>query len=51
MYNLEMIIRLAYDIESHNNHKFRRYFMNRLMGRPMYENICVILQMEDYMMV
>lgn len=49
VYNLEMVIRLAYAIDSHNGLKFRQFIMNRLMGRPMYENVCVILKMEDYM--
>ena len=43
VYNLEMVIRLAYAIDSHNSLKFRKYIMNRLMGRPMYENVCVFL--------
>ena len=43
VYNLEMVIRLAYAINSDNSHKFRKYIMNRLMGRPMYENVCVFL--------
>ena len=47
VYNLEMIIRLAYAIDSHNSHKFRKYIMNRLMGRPMYENVCIMLNMTD----
>ena len=49
VYNLEIVIRLAYAIESPNSYKFRQFIMNRLMGRPIYENICVILKMEDYM--
>ena len=49
VYNLEMVIRLAYAIKSPNNHKFRLFIMNRLMARPIYENVCVILKMEDYM--
>ena len=49
VYNLEMVIRLAYAIETPNCHKFRQFIMNRLMGRPMYENVCVILKKEDYM--
>ena len=48
VYNLEMVIRLAYAIKSPNSHKFRQFIMNRLMGRPIYENVCVILKMEDY---
>ena len=43
LYNLEMVIRLAYAIDSDNSRKFRKYIMNRLMGRPMYENVCVVL--------
>lgn len=53
VYNLEMVIRLAYAIDSDNSRKFfgersgkadyRKYIMNRLMGRPMYENVCVVL--------
>ena len=42
MYSLEMVIRLAYAIDSH---KFRQYIMNRLMGRPMYENVCITLEL------
>ena len=45
VYNLEMVIHLAYAINSHNSHKFRKYIMNRLMGRPMYENICLTLEL------
>lgn len=45
LYNLEMVIRLAYAIDSHNSHKFRKYIMNRLMGRPMYENVCLTLEL------
>ena len=48
VYNLEMIIRLAYAIDSHNSQKFRQFIMNRLMGRPMYENMCVTLHLSDY---
>ena len=44
-----MVIRLAYAIDSNNSRKFRQFIMNRLMGRPMYENVCVTLKMEDYM--
>ena len=44
VYNLEMVIRLAYVIDSHNSLKFRQYIMNRLMGRPMYENVCLTLE-------
>ena len=43
MYNLEMVIRLAYAIESDNSREFRQFIMNRLMDRPMYENVCVVL--------
>ena len=32
VYNLEMVIRLAYAIDSPNSHKFRQYIMNRLMS-------------------
>lgn len=49
VYNLEMVIRLAYAIDSDNSLKFRKFIMNRLMGRPIYENVCVILKIEDYM--
>ena len=48
VYNLEIVIRLAYAINSHNSHKFRKYIMNRLMGRPMYENVCITLHMDDF---
>lgn len=40
-----MVIRLAYTIDSHNSQKFRKYIMNRLMGRPMYENVCLTLEL------
>lgn len=40
-----MVIRLAYAIDSHNSHKFRMYIMNRLMGRPMYENVCLMIEL------
>ena len=43
VYNLEMVIRLAYTIDSDNSRKFRKYIMNRLMGRPMYEDVCVVM--------
>ena len=43
VYNLEIVIRLAYTIESRNSQKFRQFIMNRLMGRAMYENVCVFL--------
>ena len=36
-----MVIRLAYTIDSDNSHKFRQFIMNRLMGRAMYENVCI----------
>ena len=45
VYNLEMVIRLAYAIDSYNSQKFRKYIMNRLMGRPMYENVCLTLEL------
>ena len=45
VYNLEMVIRLAYAIDSHNSQKFRKYIMNRLMGRPMYENVCLTIEL------
>ena len=45
VYNLEMVIRLAYAIDSHNSLKFRQYIMNRLMGRPMSENVCLMLEL------
>ena len=48
VYNLEIIIRLAYTINSDNSHKFRQFIMNRLMGRPMYKNVCVTLHLSDY---
>ncbi len=48
VYNLEIIIRLAYAIDSHNSYKFRKYIMNRLMGRPMYEDVCTTLHMDDF---
>ena len=41
VYNLEMVIRLAYAINSDNSHKFHQFIMNRLMGRPMYANVCI----------
>ena len=47
VYNLEMVIRLAYAIESHNSQKFRKFIMNRLMGKPMYENICIIQSIDN----
>jgi len=37
--------RLAYAIDSHNSQKFRKYIMNRLMGRPMYENVCLTVEL------
>ena len=45
VYNLEMVIRLAYAIDSYNSQKFRKYIMNRLMGRPMYENVCLTVEL------
>ena len=45
VFNLEMVIRLAYTINSDNSHKFRKNIMNRLMGRPMYENVCLTLEL------
>lgn len=48
VYNLEMVIRLAYTIDSDNSHKFRQFIMNKLMGKPMYENVCITLNMTDY---
>ena len=48
VYNLEMVIRLAYTIDSDNSHKFRKFIINRLMGKPMYENVCIMLNMTDY---
>ena len=47
VYNLEVIIRLAYTIDSDNSRKFRQFIMNRLMGGAMYENVCIILRMEN----
>ena len=48
VYNLEMVIRLADTIDSDNSHKFRQFIINRLMGKPMYENVCITLNMTDY---
>ena len=48
VYNLEMVIRLAYAIDSDNSRKFRQFIMNRLMGRAMYEYVCVTIHMGDY---
>ena len=45
VYSLEIVIRLAYTIDSYNSHKFRKNIMNRLMGRPMYENVCLTLEL------
>ena len=55
VYNLEMVIRLAYAINSANSRKFfdersgkadyRQFIMNRLMGRPMYANVCIFEKM------
>ena len=47
VYNLEMVIRLAYTIDSDNSHKFRKFIMNKLMGKPMYENVCIMLNITD----
>ena len=43
-----MVIRLAYTIDSDNSHKFRQFIMNRLMGRAMYENVCITINMDDF---
>ena len=48
VYNLEMVIRLAYAIDSDNSRKFHQFIMNRLMGKPMYENVCVTLNIGNY---
>ena len=48
VYNMEMVIRLAYAINSDNSHKFRQFIMNRLMGKPMYENVCITIHMDDF---
>ena len=48
VYNLEMVIRLAYTIDSDNSRKFRQFIMNRLMGKPMYENVCITIHMDDF---
>ena len=48
VYNLEMVIHLAYAIDSDNSHKFRQFIMNRLMGKPMYENVCITIHMDDF---
>ena len=48
VHNLEMVIRLAYTIDSDNSHKFRQFIMNKLTGKPMYENVCITLNMTDY---
>lgn len=48
VYNLEMVIHLAYAIDSHNSQNFRKFVMNRLTGRPMYENVCITLHMNDF---
>ena len=48
VYNLEIVIRLAYTIENNNAHRFRQFIMNRLMSRPMYKNVCITLNMTDY---
>ena len=48
VYNLEMVIRMAYTIDSDNSHKFQQFIMNKLMGKPMYEKVCITLNMTDY---
>ena len=48
VYNLEMVIHLAYVIDSDNSRKFRQFIMNRLMGKPMYENVCITIHMDDF---
>ena len=48
VYNLEMVIRLAYAIDSDNSRNFRQFIMNRLMDRPMYENVCITIPMDDF---
>ena len=48
VYNLEMVIRLAYAIDSDNSRKLRQFIMNRLMDRPMYENVCITIHMYDF---
>lgn len=48
VYNLEMVIHLAYAIDSENSRKFRQFIMNRLMGKPMYENVCITIHMDDF---
>ena len=48
VYNLEMVIHLAYAIDSDNSRKFRQFIMNRLMGKPMYENVCITIHMDDF---
>ena len=40
-----MVIRLAYAIDSYNSQKFRKYIMNLLMGKPMYENVCLTVEL------
>ena len=47
VYNLEIVIRLTYAINSENSHKFQKFIMNRLMGRPMYENVCLMMSMTE----
>ena len=47
VYNLEIVIRLAYIIDSSNSRKLQQFIMNRLIGRPMYENVCVILNIRE----
>ena len=48
VYNLEMVIHLTYAIDSGNSRKFRQFIMNRLMGKPMYENVCITIHMDDF---
>ena len=43
-----MVIRLVYAIDCDNCRKFRQFIMNRLIGKPMYENVCVTLNMDNY---
>lgn len=48
VYNLEMVIRLAYAIDNDNSRKFHQFIMNRLMDSPMYENVCITIHMDDF---
>ena len=48
VYNLEMVIRLAYAIDSDNSRKCHQFIMNRVMDRPMYENVCITIPMDDF---